>query len=74
MSTVVALKKQTKAMPNIEKRKVRPRRLSNKELRNREYLTPGEVARLLKAAGRLGRHGHRDETLLLLASHGLQGL
>jgi type 1 fimbriae regulatory protein FimE len=73
MSTVVAFKQQTEATPNIENRKVTPRRVPNVELRKREYLTPSEVARLLKAAGKLGRHGHRDETLLLLAyRHGLR--
>jgi type 1 fimbriae regulatory protein FimE len=67
MSTVVALKPRAQRTPNIEKRKVTPRRLANAELRKREYLTASEVARLLRAAGKLGRHGHRDETLLLLA-------
>jgi type 1 fimbriae regulatory protein FimE len=73
MSTVVAFKRQTNTQPNIENRKLTPRRLPNKELRQREYLTPGEVAGLLAAAGKLGRHGHRDQTLLLLAyRHGLR--
>lgn len=73
MSTVVAFKPKIKATSNTENRKVTPRRLPNVELRKREYLTPSEVARLLKAAGKLGRHGHRDETLLLLAyRHGLR--
>jgi type 1 fimbriae regulatory protein FimB/type 1 fimbriae regulatory protein FimE len=39
----------------------------NRERRAREHLTPQEVERLMTAAGRLGRHGHRDTTLILLA-------
>ncbi len=37
-----------------------------KELRPREYLTPEEVDRLMAAARKLGRHGHRDKTIILL--------
>jgi hypothetical protein len=33
----------------------------------REHLTPAEVERLMGAAGRVGRHGHRDASLILLA-------
>lgn len=50
-----------------------PRRRANAEVRAREYLTEAEVAALQKAAGALGRHGHRDATLILLAyRHGLR--
>lgn len=50
-----------------------PRRLPNRERRTREHLTPAEVEALMDAAGRLGRHGHRDATLILLAyRHGLR--
>jgi len=50
-----------------------PRRLKNSARRNREYLTPEEIEKLLQAAGRLGRHGARDRTLLLIAyRHGLR--
>ncbi len=39
---------------------------------SREYLTPHEVEKLIKAA-RDGRHGHRDATLILIAfRHGLR--
>jgi type 1 fimbriae regulatory protein FimE len=73
MSTVSAFRKSNSRNPNTQNRKVTLRRLPNKELRQREYLTPGEVSRLLAAAAKLGRHGHRDETLLLLAyRHGLR--
>ena len=44
-----------------------PARLPNKARRSREYLTPDEVEKVLTAAGRAGRHGHRDRTLILLA-------
>lgn len=50
-----------------------PRRVPNRERRSREHLTPDEVERLIAAAGKLGRHGHRDATALLLAfRHGLR--
>ncbi|MHC1766168.1 MAG: tyrosine-type recombinase/integrase [Verrucomicrobiia bacterium] len=50
-----------------------PRKPRNADRRSREYLTPAEVERLMKAAERLGRHGHRDSTMLLLAyRHGLR--
>ena len=50
-----------------------PRKPRNSERRSREYLTPAEVERLMKAAEGLGRHGHRDATMLLLAyRHGLR--
>jgi type 1 fimbriae regulatory protein FimB/type 1 fimbriae regulatory protein FimE len=49
-----------------------PRR-RNTELRVREYLTPDEVERLMTAARSVGRHGHRDATLILIAyRHGLR--
>jgi site-specific recombinase XerD len=39
----------------------------------REYLTPPEVARLVTAAGRIGRHGARDAALVLVMyRHGLR--
>src|SRR5690348_9748995 len=44
-----------------------PRRVPNSERRSREFLTEGEVEKLLTAAERQGRHGHRDSTLLLMA-------
>lgn len=71
MGQVVALRG---GAPRIEKRKVTtPRRPKNADVRPREYLTPSEMARLVKAAGAVGRHGHRDATLLLLAyRHGLR--
>lgn len=41
--------------------------------RDREHLYPHEVASLIKAAGTIGRHKHRDRTLLLVAyRHGLR--
>ncbi len=50
-----------------------PRRRPNAELRSREHLTPGEVEQLIAAAGRLGRNGHRDATMVLVAyRHGLR--
>jgi integrase len=50
-----------------------PRRLSNASRRKREYLIPDEVEKLLQASAKLGRHGARDRTLILLAyRHGLR--
>ena len=50
-----------------------PARLSNAARRSREFLTPDEVEKVIVAAGKAGRHGHRDRTLILLAyRHGLR--
>lgn len=58
--------------PNIVKRKV-PLRRKNADYRSREYLTEHEVEQLIDAAGKVGRHGHRDATLILLSyRHGLR--
>jgi integrase len=57
--------------PSNENRSV-PVRPSNAELRTREYLTPAEVEKLIKTA-KVGRYGHRDATLILIAfRHGLR--
>ena len=58
--------------PNTVNRKV-PIRRKNSDYRSREYLTEQEVDQLIDAAGRVGRHGHRDATLIMLAfRHGLR--
>jgi type 1 fimbriae regulatory protein FimE len=50
-----------------------PRRVANRERRTREHLTPQEVDKLMKAASRIGRYGHRDATLILIAyRHGFR--
>jgi type 1 fimbriae regulatory protein FimB/type 1 fimbriae regulatory protein FimE len=73
MSKVVALRPIALAGPNIENRKVGPTRRPNAALRSREYLMPEEVDRLIDHARKLGRHGHRDATLITLAyRHGLR--
>ncbi len=73
MSTGAALRAGKRTRPNIVNRKVMPKRLPNAELRSREYLTPGEVKKVIDHAGKLGRHGQRDATLLTLAyRHGLR--
>jgi type 1 fimbriae regulatory protein FimB/type 1 fimbriae regulatory protein FimE len=49
-----------------------PRRKPNAELRSREYLTPAEIEKLIKAA-KEGRWGLRDATLIIVAyRHGLR--
>lgn len=44
-----------------------PRKRPNAERRTREFLTPTEVESLVNAAEKLGRHGHRDATMLTIA-------
>ena len=44
-----------------------PRKPKNKDVRSREYLTEKEVDKLMAAARKTGRHGHRDATLILMA-------
>ena len=73
-SKVVLFSGKSEPAPSIENGKVLPpRRRFNKELRSREYLTSDEVDRVIAAAKSLGRHEHRDATLILTAfRHGLQ--
>jgi len=50
-----------------------PIRVSNAERRSREFLTEAEVEKLMAAAEKLGRHGHRDATIILIGyRHGLR--
>jgi type 1 fimbriae regulatory protein FimB/type 1 fimbriae regulatory protein FimE len=50
-----------------------PRKRLNAEVRSRSYLTDAEVERLIKAAGKKNRHGHRDATMVLVTyRHGLR--
>src|SRR5499433_99471 len=64
MRKVEALKPKTRKRPNAKKRKV---------AKVRDYLTPQEVEKLMAAAARVGRYGHRDATLMLLSyRHGLR--
>jgi type 1 fimbriae regulatory protein FimB/type 1 fimbriae regulatory protein FimE len=50
-----------------------PKKPKNSDRRTREYLTSEEVDSLMKAAKKLGRHGHRDSTMILVAfRHGLR--
>lgn len=52
---------------------VPPKKPKNKERRSREYLSQTEIDKLRKAAKSYGRHGHRDDTLILIMfRHGLR--
>ena len=45
----------------------------NSSVRTREYLTEAEIERLLAAARKGSRHGHRDATMILVGyRHGLR--
>jgi len=60
--------------PCNENRQVEPtlRRVTNAEMRSREYLTPAEIEKLIKAA-KEGRWGLRDACLIIVAyRHGLR--
>jgi len=53
-------------------RQVAPGRVANDEMRAREYLTPAEIEKLIKAA-KEGRWGLRDACLVMVAyRHGLR--
>lgn len=76
MINVRELRPRRRQRPTTVNGKVSPRppiRVANRERRTREYLTPAEVEKLIVAAKRLGRHGHRDGTLIMMAyRHGLR--
>ena len=72
-SNIVAFKQDNTGSPIPVNGKVPPKRVANSVLRSREYLTPGEIDSLMSAAGKTGRHGHRDMTLILIGyRHGLR--
>jgi integrase len=73
-SALAAVTAVAAAGPTSGNRKVAPpRRVANRARRTREHLTPQEVEKLIMAASRVGRYGHRDATLILLAyRHGLR--
>ena len=65
LHNVVQLRPTAGATPTTENGKVvPPRRVTNIERRTREHLTPDEIEKLMTAAGRIGRHGHWDATLV----------
>jgi type 1 fimbriae regulatory protein FimB len=50
-----------------------PTKQPNAARRSREHMTAAEIGKMIAAARRLGRHGHRDATMILLAfRHGLR--
>lgn len=50
-----------------------PTRQKNKQLREREHLSPPEIDKLMAAAKSIGRHGIRDSTMILISyRHGLR--
>src|SRR5690242_4763232 len=72
MSVVIDLATRQSRSPTADFGKVMPRKPKNADVRTREHLTQAEVEKLL-AAARKTRHGHRDETMVLLAfRHGLR--
>lgn len=49
------------------------RKLDDEHATTRLHATPNEVDRLRKAAAKMGRHGHRDSTMIYMAyRHGLR--
>ena len=64
---VIQLGGPRKGPPSIVNGRVPPTRTPNQARRSREYLTQQEVDGLIEAARKVGRHGHRDATLTLLA-------
>ncbi len=73
MSNISQLTTARRAAPDIVNGKVPPKRRKNADSRPREYLIPDEIERLMDAAGSVGRHRHRDRTLILIAyRHGLR--
>jgi integrase len=50
-----------------------PTTVNSSVRKTRKYLTPAEVERLMAAARKSGRYGHRDATMILIAfRHGLR--
>jgi len=62
-----------KLMKKMKKTIKPPKKVKNIERRNREYLMPAEMDKLINAAKQIGRYGQRDATMILIAyRHGLR--
>lgn len=62
-----------RVVPFPARRNKPPQRCPNLESRSREYLTPLEVDALINGAKSVGRHRHRDASLVLITyRHGLR--
>lgn len=73
MSNITVLRPTNQKPPTTVNGKVPPRRQFNRDIRPREHLSADEVDALMTAARKLGRHGHRDKTLIVIAyRHGLR--
>jgi len=61
------LKKKTQPPKKAKFQKINlpPKRKSNLKARSREYLATHEIDAIRKAARNTGRHGHRDDTIIL---------
>ena len=72
-ATVVNLRSSSAKRPRTQSGNLPPKRLPNKAVRGREYLTADEVDKLINAAKNIGRHSNRDATMILIAyRHGLR--
>jgi type 1 fimbriae regulatory protein FimB/type 1 fimbriae regulatory protein FimE len=60
MTSSAHLQLASEPAPTSVNGKVMPHRGLNIDRRTREYLTPAEAEALIKAAGKVGRHRHRD--------------
>ena len=66
-------KKTTKHRIRQSPKKIPPNKPKNRDRRSREYLTEGEINQLRQAARTTNRHGHRDDTMILIMfRHGLR--
>jgi len=66
LANVYQIPKTAKFKVTKEVRQLPPKRVPNKSVRAREYLTTHEIEDLRKAARGIGRQGHRDDTLVLI--------
>ena len=66
MSNIHYLNDTANTHPTIENRKVLPTPPKYSDVREREYLTPKEVEQVIRAAKKVGRHGHRDSAMVMV--------
>jgi hypothetical protein len=59
-------KKNTQTSFSAKLNNLPSKKLKNETYRTREFLTEQEINQLRADARRYGRHGHRDDTLILL--------